>query len=198
MMPKLIPDTDDFKLEMLSDNKESTRLFLARKPQELKISKWILLKAGNTIKLIKEDETLYHVKFEVKTKKFWNSHCQVTQVEVWRQAGSGEITHGLPKTIFFDYLLKNYGAVVCDHLHTENGKRFWLDRLTEALKAGYEVFYGAYGATYPPIKINNKEELMDCYVNQCWGRNSKHEHRRMAIISTAIPTHRKPWLKLVK
>ncbi len=197
MMPKLIADTDEFKLEKPSDNWESTRIFLARKPQELKISKWILLKAGNTIRLIEGDETLYHVKFEVKTKKFWNNHCQVTQVEVWRQAGSGEITHGLPKAIFFDYLLDKYGAIVCDRLHTEHGKRFWLDRLTEALQASYEVFYGAYGAKHP-TKINNKRELMDCYVDQCWGKDSKHEHRRMAIISAAVLTRSKVTLQLVK
>jgi len=182
MMPKLITDRDDFMLEKLSDNMESTQSFLARQPQTLVIGKWNLLKAGNTIRLIKEGETLYHVKFEIKTKKFWKSHCQAIQVEVWRQVGSGEITHGLPKAIFFDYLLDKYGTIVCDYLHTEHGKRFWLDRLIEALKADYEVFYGDFG-TRCLTKINNKRELMDSYVDQCWGADTKHEYRRMAIIS---------------
>ncbi|MCK5522706.1 MAG: hypothetical protein KAI83_06175 [Thiomargarita sp.] len=182
MMPKLITDRDDFMLEKFSDNLESTQSFLARQPETLVIDKWNLLKAGNTIRLIEEGETLYHVKFEIKTKKFWNSPSQAIQVEVWRQVGSGEITHGLPKAIFFDYFLDRYGTIVCDYLHTEHGKRFWLDRLTEALKANYEVFYGDYG-TRGLTKINNKRELMDSYVDQCWGTNTKHEYRRMAIIS---------------
>jgi hypothetical protein len=172
-------------LEEFSDNVKSTQSFLNRQPQTLVIGKWNLLKAGNTIRLIEEGETLYYVKFEVKNKKFWNSPRQAVQVEVWRQIGSGDITHGLPKAIFFDYLLDKYGAIVCDYLHTEHGKRFWLDRLTEALKAGYEIFYGDY-ATRSLTKINNKRELMDSYVDQCWGLDTKHEYRRIAIISRPL------------
>ncbi len=181
-MPRLITERDDFKLEKFSDNLESTKIFLTRQPETLVIGKWNLLKAGNTIRLIEEGETLYHVKFEIKSKKFWNCPRQAIQVEVWRQVGSGEITHGLAKSVFFDYLLDRYGAIVCDYLHTEHGKRFWLDRLTEALQGGYEIFYGDYG-TRNLTKIQNKRELMESDVAQCWGEDTKHEHRRMAIIS---------------
>ncbi|MCK5716792.1 MAG: hypothetical protein KAH77_04825 [Thiomargarita sp.] len=184
MMLRLITERDDFKLEEFNENRESTQLFLIRNPQKLTIGSWNLLKAGNTIRLIEDGETLYHVKFKLYNKKFWNSPQQAIQIEieVWRQMGSGDITHGLPKAIFFDYLLNEYGAIVCDYLHTEHGKRFWLDRLTEALKSGYEIFYGDYGTRFQ-TKIQNKRDLVDSYLNQCWGNETKHEYRRMAIIS---------------
>ncbi len=185
MMPRLITDRDDFKLEEFNENLESTKSFLSRYPQKLTIDKWNLLKVGNTIRLIEEYETLYYVKFEIKSKKFWNSPHQAIQVGVWRQIGSGEITHGLPKAIFFNYLLDEYGAIVSDYLHTEHGKRFWLDRLTEALKYGYDIFYGDYGTRHL-TRINNKNDLVHSYLNQCWGTETKHEYRRMAIISKCV------------
>lgn len=186
MMPRMISDRDEFKLEKLKDNIESTSSFLARKPEILKLGEWQLLKAGNTIRLIDNGETLYHVKFETKAKKFWNSPKQAVQVEVWKQYGSSDLTHGLPKAVFFNYLLEKYGAIICDYLHTENGKRFWLDRLVEALKEGYDVFYGDYGSR-KLTKIRDREELFSVYQELCWGTEQKHEYRRMAII--AMPSN---------
>lgn len=180
-MPKMIDEREDFELENPEDNRRSTAQFLAKQPQMLQVGQWPLLKAGHTIRFIENGETLYHVKLVLKRKGFWHSPKQIVQVEVWRQVGAGDRVHGLPKAVFFGYLLQHYGAIVSDYLHTDSGKRFWLDRCAEAMNYGYHVYFGDY-ASRSLEEVHNRSELLALY-DRCWGYDKKHEYRRMAILS---------------
>lgn len=180
-MPKMISEREDFALENPEDNRLSTTQFLAKKPQMLQVGQWPLLRVGNVIRFIENGETLYHVKLELKHKGFWQSKMQIVQVEVWRQVGAGDKVHGLPKAVFFGYLLQEYGAIVSDYLHTDSGKRFWLDRCAEAINYGYHVYFGDY-ANRQLDEVHNRSELLALY-DTCWGGERKHEYRRMAVLS---------------
>ena len=62
----------------------------------------------------------------------------VTQTAVWRNTDI-PATVGLSKKIFFNYILKMRGIVVCHNRQTVDGQRFWLLRMTEADERGLMV-----------------------------------------------------------
>jgi hypothetical protein len=48
---------------------------------------------------------------------------------------------GLPKKIFFDYLLKEHNIVITDSIQTWDGRDFWLRRLLDAFQKHLYVYY---------------------------------------------------------
>lgn len=62
----------------------------------------------------------------------------VSQIMLWRRQGS-LYTKGLTTRMFFEYLLPKYHCILSDRMQTEDGKKFWIDRMAEATTRGLRV-----------------------------------------------------------
>jgi hypothetical protein len=60
-----------------------------------------------------------------------------TQVVLWRRAGSG--MKSITTRVFYDELLVKFDTVISDKTQTLDGRRFWIDRMAEAVQQGFTV-----------------------------------------------------------
>lgn len=65
------------------------------------------------------------------------SSTPITQVSVWRLV-SDLNTLGMPKKVF-NFVLRHYGTIISDDIHTPAGKEFWKSRMIDADSEGYKV-----------------------------------------------------------
>lgn len=127
----------------------------------------------------------YIVKFELKYSNFLKRQT-VQQIVVWRKMLSN-FTNGLAKTIFFNELIQKYKTIVTDAYQTSDGKRFWGNRIVEALKDNLYVYYVN---TLKPrtikriYNINEIDKLMN--DNKIWGDSSKYQAQRLVICSDEL------------
>lgn len=77
----------------------------------------------------------YYVNYEVNNLPGLG-RC-ATQVILWRRSGAG--MPGVTRKVFFDILMTSFDAVVSDAVQTGDGQRFWIDRMAEAIHAGWTV-----------------------------------------------------------
>jgi hypothetical protein len=71
----------------------------------------------------------------------WNHDIiaqEVAQLQVWRRVG-GLHVQGLTNKMLFQYLLREYPALISDPEQTPKGREFWLTRMAEATALGYRV-----------------------------------------------------------
>ena len=77
----------------------------------------------------------YYMKYKIKNIPIFG-RC-ATQVKLWNSMSLSTI--GLPQKVFFEIMLKNFDAMISDRQHTEDGRRFWIRRLTESVDRGLGV-----------------------------------------------------------
>ena len=112
---------------------------------------------------------------------------RATQVLVWRSSdfNHSSVLRDLPKSVFFDYLLKCYFVVVSDSQQTIDGSRFWGYCLTRALASNLYVYhYNFIQGNLSPI--STKEQL-DTYKDAMWGNEPHHEEQLAVISSVELP-----------
>jgi hypothetical protein len=119
---------------------------------------------------------LAHLKIE-RLKSL--SDQSVTQVEVWRSAGSF-VRPQITKHVFFDILLKRYKYVVSDKSQTERGRDFWFARLSEADDLGHKV-----GIILDDNVTWKGDEAfgpwMRLAATEAWGKENVHYDTRLVI-----------------
>jgi len=119
-----------------------------------------------------------HLKAEQLLQLHSNS---VTQVEVWRRPATPAV-RGLAKFVVFKYLLHRYNFIVSDASQTEEGKRFWLDLLGDAIEAGHKV--GVAFDTNPVDWHDDStfEMWLRVIESEAWGTEiNKHFYYRFVI-----------------
>lgn len=197
------------KLTKPSSNRVETESFLANKPATYPLPDFAVpvgyrLLASNpvdteeglvqTICLVfdggEQSETVYKVKMIVRNEP--NAYLPIkncTQLIVWRQAGvHGHVLGGFPRLIFND-LLRSHNIMITDEQQTEDGKRFWLDRMGESFaipnRNVYYIDLESLDSDLAPVvtRIHDFEELMETYVPIGWGRDEQHKNR-VFVIST--------------
>lgn len=93
-------------------------------------------------------------------------------------------TKGLPKKMFFDYLLKEHNIVITDSIQTWDGRDFWLRRLLEAFQKHLHVYYIDLSKNH----IEPVMQYMDVYKldkkYQIWAPLDLDAYDRRLIIST--------------
>lgn len=111
---EVIEDTPDYQLARTGDGRHG----------------WILL-------YNKHDKTAdYVVQYETRN---WNLlPPTVTQCVLWRDAGSAFV-RGITVRVFFDYLLQHHPAIMSDRLQTQDGNRFWITRMVDAIARNFRV-----------------------------------------------------------
>lgn len=125
----------------------------------------------------------YIVQFE---RKVVFGKRAVTQIMLWRQIGNDFVENlkidGMKLTsyVFFKLLFAKNDCIITDSMQTGMGKRFWGDRIGNALALGYPVYY-INQVTKDKILITdeNKNEIFEKYT--IWGDDEISKAKKIAI-----------------
>ncbi|MGF1756656.1 hypothetical protein L4D76_01650 [Photobacterium sagamiensis] len=131
-------------------------------------------------------ETVYKV--TVLSRPSPNAYLAIencSQVLVWRQIAGphSAATRGLP-TLIFNHLLDNHNIVITDDQQTEDGKRFWLDRMGESFTTSNKSVYfvdlnEVFESSMTPrvSHVATFHDLLEDYVPYGWGSTEEFKDR---------------------
>jgi len=95
---------------------------------------------------------------------------------VWKRYGAA---HPSCRKLMLDYLLPEYGLLVCDRQQTDDGRRLWLDVAGSALDKG-KLVYGWNQATGQTVPIHS---TFDIEVEKTWGREVSFQDKRIIVVN---------------
>ena len=203
-MPKIIKTSFDAKLIDPKSNREETAAFLADKPHDFYLPNWIgpygyellcsrpvLEDEGTkqTIALVFQGRTVYKVKTFVRNSpNAYMSKKNCTQLIVWRDfTHADNVTlHGFANRVF-DHLLSLHDIMISDEHQSEDGKRFWLYRIGEALATPdrhvYYIDLNELDDDMIPImtEIQDVDELKEKYLPLGWGCEPEFKDKAFVI-----------------
>lgn len=107
----------------------------------------------------------YYVSFV--RKRLLNGNNAIRQIKVWRGV-SLVLPHNFTALIFFKYLLPKYGSLVSDESQTEAGKRFWLNRIRDAVQDTHLYSYALDIKTQKWFEITEKTNIQ-ALEQDFWG-----------------------------
>lgn len=188
--PQKIGDIDDHLLNNRASNANLAYKYLADKRKVLikeLADKVGLYELPQNYIVIDErtnpPKIIYYVKYEVQNLGYLGRKA-ASQVLVWRSVGFKE-TRGLPSRIFFDYILPKTGTIVTDYLQTNEGERFWGDRVGDALSEGNFVYYVNFLPPRVIQQIKHIDELRSIR-DIVWGEHQKYRQRRIIITNQQL------------
>lgn len=105
----------------------------------------------------------------------------ITQHALWRNTDDIATT-GITSYIFFKILLPQYGAIISDGLQTQDGKRFWINRISEAFDKELNIYVLHELAPRKLIKILDQAEFAKLNRDgQIWGKEPKYKNFKLII-----------------
>lgn len=124
----------------------------------------------------------YYMRFKFDMIPLIKRQC-VRQVTVWRSQLAH--THGLAKDIFTNTLVPSYQTVITDAEQTADGKRFWGDRIREALDdSSLFVYYINISHPKEIIEVKSMSEYADIVQGKpAYGDRRDFQNRRFIITS---------------
>lgn len=128
-----------------------------------------------------EDEIAYFVHCVDAHFKQFGARA-ITQVEVWRASGRATLVGGLTKYVFWKILLPVHKRIVSDRSQTQEGKRFWLDRMDEAREHGCRI--GVFDQDEPTVEWAPKDAVgawLRLTAQAMWGTDNEHWFKRFVI-----------------
>lgn len=141
--PQLVHPVD-FGLEDIKYNKSLVDKYLKDKDIILLSDKFDngskLYKLKNKIFMIYNNLIKYFVQYEINYIGFI-SRKAVTQVKLWRSIVQSPDAINFPTYMFFHYLLPITRVILTDKQQTEEGSRFWGDRVYQAIDLNYYIYY---------------------------------------------------------
>lgn len=144
--PTLIKNIDDYPLYDVEHNRKKLNelskldLKLVKKLSE-DTSLYTTAKRDRTAFAAINHKTnliTYYMEYEVTRHTAIGNFA--SQTIVWADPNDKDV-RSLPKTVFFDYVLKKVGVIATDSLQTPKGKDFWLRRIKDALDRNLYVYY---------------------------------------------------------
>ena len=202
-MPTMTKTSFDAKLNITKSNREETAAFLADKPHDFYLKNWIVpygyeLLASRpsledegtkqTIALVFQGQTVYKVQTFVRNSpNAYMNEKNFTQLIVWRASGHDPaVISGFARAMF-NHLLQSYNIVISDEHQSEDGKRFWIDRMSESFKMfNRKVYYidlNELDDDMTPIitEIISRDELYEKYIPMGWGPEPEFKDRAFVI-----------------
>jgi CRISPR/Cas system CMR-associated protein Cmr1 (group 7 of RAMP superfamily) len=179
----------DFNLKKLLDNpKTNTEMYndLAGKSKNKVLKsfgdKAELIELGQKIFILDHENKRidYYVQYEFSNIKKYNG---ITQIAIWAASISAftKIADepSVMKNTFFNILLPKADCIVADSLQTDDGMRFWLRRLTEAIGMGLHIFVYSRSDNkiYKAESVNNLREAQ----HKIWGKGDAFMYKRALI-----------------
>ena len=137
-MPQVLTYAVDWGLSDDIKNKRRADMLLHDNPSVLReFSSGKLYKTNTEVFFISNATSLidYYMKYKVAQIQHLGN-C-ATQIKVWRRAGIG--VKSLTSLVFYDIMLGEFDTMVSDREQSQDGKRFWIDRLAESLSDGRSI-----------------------------------------------------------
>jgi len=184
-MPRLIASGDlDFakRLDNTGSNRTCVEKFLMLDPEAVKTDKYGTLYVKETLNggvyLYVSFETgiaSYYMNYETMDRETLG-HC-ATQVAVWASLARGMIN--ITAYTFFDIMLKKFDTMVSDNAQSEDGRRFWIRRMIDALEKNLTVGI----IDHDEIKVFDKNANFQEWLAglDAWGKTSDHQNRLFFI-----------------
>lgn len=181
-MPYLFTSADDFGLSDPEKNRSEYERLSSLQYQTIHEDERVLIGVvtrsygGEIFMLRKDVERLtYYVKF--KSQQINGLGNTATQVVVWRRGAPG--FKGITAYVFFGFLLENFDSIVSDAHQTQDGKKFWIDRMDDAVGAGLTVGL----LDDQEIRVYDGSVPLDDWPTSldAWGDTDEHEKRRFFI-----------------
>jgi len=120
----------------------------------------------------------YLVRFKVK--RYSHIGVAVSQIALWRGLGTPYVP-GLTRRMFFDEILTRWLAILSDGELTEDGRKFWWDRMAEATTLGFRV--ALVNMNEKTVNWYDAETEFDDWLstNYTWGKAQQYQHLRYLI-----------------
>lgn len=121
---------------------------------------------------------VYYLRYERDNEPFIGHF--VVQEYLWIDKKIKSEINNLPKKIFFE-LLDDYLTVVADSEQTNDGIRFWRNRINDALQLGLNVYYADFNNNTLK-KLSKMSDVVD--ADLMYGINSTNDlsyHKRLVI-----------------
>lgn len=120
----------------------------------------------------------YLVRFKVK--RYSHIGVAVSQIALWRGLGIPYVP-GFTRRMFFDEILTRWLAILSDGELTEDGRKFWWDRMAEATTLGFRV--ALVNMNEKTVNWYDAETEFDDWLstNYAPGRAQQYRHLRYLI-----------------
>jgi hypothetical protein len=158
----------DFNLADATENRELAKKLLKKKTESIQDSAdYEIVRSSDTrngnIALVHKHSHAIDRLVHYAVKHYTHIGKTVTQLKLSRRRGS-LYAQGVTKHVFYSYLLQNYPMIMSDGQQTDDGRKFWLDRMAEATTLGYSVglvnLYHRKVAWFDPNRGNIRR--LDC------------------------------------
>lgn len=179
--PQQIGNTT-FELDNPKVNQKEAENLLNRNDKHLieKKGNSSLYQFEDSIALINEKnkKLLYVVYFTIKYFHIINTNALI---QFWVWSDKSRDTSGIAKWIF-NQLLNVYHVIMTDSQHTQDGEKFWLNRIVDAFNTGLNVYFVKLNKPNIVKKINNYSELRIILKRRnVWGISDNHSQMRIVI-----------------
>lgn len=177
----------EFGMDNDADNKAEGRKLLksyGTKNAVKKIDGFTLWELKREYALIRDSDSYvaYYMRFQFDMIPLIKRQC-VRQITVWRSKSVLPVTD-ITKQIFNDLIFK-YQTVITDAEQTEDGRRFWLSRIREALDdSSLFVYYINISHPKEIIEVKSMNEYADIVQGKpAYGDKRDFQNRRFIITS---------------
>ncbi len=172
-MPRLIGDVDFYFADpvknhqkMVQLNKTAQFLFQHKKLKVFKSGAFIYAR----------DDVNGLMPYVIQTEEKFISaigETAIIQRKLWRSYNNLSVA-GLPAKVFFEVLLKQFSVIATDYQQTEDGRRFWELRISEALDKGLHVYFLKATGPREMRKISPSDLEIDPN-GEIWGYGEKYQ-----------------------
>ena len=143
------------------------------------------------ILLVDQDKVVYFVRHK---KINYSGFSLGRQVLLWRDKDSGTVTDGFAQSVFFNVLLKKYGALIADKEQTRNGSAFWGNAITSAFARNLHVYCFDRRGDIKLTELKNEDDVWE-YADILWGKTPAHIHTFAVISSKPLKLRTTPRVK---
>jgi hypothetical protein len=182
-MPQSVFPTDFHLMDDIKNAAFTHKFFETKRPIAIKqIGDYTLYESTRAYALIENDtqRAAYAMQFTVGSNSYLRTTC-AQQVMVWRDSQVFQ-TRGLTEFVFFECLLPKYRSIITDSQQTEDGQRFWDNRILDALRMDLWVYYVSLIPPREITQIKSDVEYRTLGRNkEIWGIDNKHQARRIVI-----------------
>lgn len=177
-MPQLIGEVD-FDLDDRERNRSVCNSLRPKSVELFNFRNVVVKKSGMHIYAERNDGLMPYI---IQTERKWigavNKQAMI-QRGLWRDSAISSIA-GLTKKVFFEVLLEQTGLIASDCQQSDDGRRFWVLRISEALESGLFVYLidvmGPKELTR--IKSHNQFDNMHSAI---WGVDAKYKTKLLLI-----------------
>ena len=177
-MPQLIGEVD-FDLYDRDRNRSVCNSLRSKSVELFNFRNVVVKKSGMHIYAERNDGLMPYI---IQTERKWigavNKQAMI-QRGLWRDSAISSIA-GLTKKVFFEVLLEQSGLIASDCQQSDDGRRFWVLRISEALESGLFVYLIDVMGPKELTRIKSHDQF-DNMHSAIWGVDAKYKTKLLLI-----------------